>query len=136
MRIEGVKYYDKSKEKKRKTEEEKNINLKKEIIDAVSAKTPFFPEDINKILTTAFNYIRDEILDGRSVRIGRVGTLQVKTHPARVRNCKTPDGCKKMMMPDCRYVLFVPVFAMRQEFKKAAYRKAGITNPQDCILKD
>lgn len=90
--------------------------LTKEFLGLVADKSGLSKKETEQLMTTMNAIIRESLMDGKSVQMQGLGTLEIKERPA--RTIVHPRTGERKIVPNKNQLVFRPVGTIKDEFKK------------------
>lgn len=90
--------------------------LTKEFLGLVSEQSELSKKETEQLMTTMNAIIRESLMDGKSIQLQGLGTLELKERQA--RTIVHPRTGEKSVVPSKNQLVFKPVGTIKDEFKK------------------
>lgn len=90
--------------------------LTKELIGLVAEKASLSKKDTELLLNTTTAVIRESLMDGNSVQLQGIGTMEIKERKARA--IVHPKTGERTIAPSKNQLVFRPVANLKDELKK------------------
>ncbi|MBQ6978960.1 MAG: HU family DNA-binding protein [Paludibacteraceae bacterium] len=90
--------------------------LTKEFLGLVADKSGLSKKETEQLMTTMNAIIRESLMDGKSIQLQSLGTLEIKERPA--RTIVHPRTGERNIVPSKNQLVFKPAGTIKDEFKK------------------
>ncbi len=90
--------------------------LTKEFLGLVADKSGLSKKETEQLMTTMNAIIRESLMDGKSIQLQGLGTLEIKERPARA--IVHPRTGERNIVPSKNQLVFKPAGTIKDEFKK------------------
>ncbi len=90
--------------------------LTKEFLGLVSEQSELSKKETEQLMTTMNAIIRESLMDGKSIQLQGLGTLELKERQA--RTIVHPRTGERSVVPSKNQLVFKPAGTIKDEFKK------------------
>lgn len=90
--------------------------LTKEFLGLVADKSGLSKKETEQLMTTMNAIIRESLMDGKSIQLQGLGTLEIKERSA--RTIVHPRTGERNIVPSKNQLVFKPAGTIKDEFKK------------------